>query len=156
MIHAVFPGSFDPLHNGHLDVIRRAAQLFGRLTVAALDNPLKTSKRFTLEQRLAVIEASTADLAAVRADRFDGLLVEYLQRIEADIVIKSLRGSGDIDVELQMAQFNRALPGGIETLFLPTSPQWSFVSSSRIKEIAGLGGDVSSWVPAASLALLLG
>jgi pantetheine-phosphate adenylyltransferase len=156
MIHAVFPGSFDPLHNGHLDVIRRASRLFDRLTVAALDNPLKTSKRFTLEQRLAIVDEATTDLTNVRADRFDGLLVEYVRHIEANIVVKSLRGTGDVEGEFQMAQLNRTLEPDIETVFLTTSPQWSFVSSSRIKEIAGLGGDVSMWVPEASLKRLQG
>jgi pantetheine-phosphate adenylyltransferase len=156
MIHAVFPGSFDPLHNGHLDVIRRAARLFDRLTVAALDNPLKASKRFGLDERLAIVAEATADLANVRADRFDGLLVDYLRRIGADVVIKSLRGVGDVDAEIQMAQLNRALEPEIETLFLTTSPLWSFVSSSRVKEIAGLGGDVSMWVPEATLRRLRG
>lgn len=151
MLHAVFPGSFDPLHHGHLDVVRRAAGLFDRLTVAAVDNPLKRGQRFTLDERLAILTEATADLDNVVADRFDGLLVDYVRSLGARVLVKSLRGEGDVDVELQMAQLNRQLEPSVETVFLPTSPRWSFVSSTRVKEIAGLGGDVSMWVPEATL-----
>jgi pantetheine-phosphate adenylyltransferase len=156
MLHAVFPGSFDPLHNGHLDVVRRAATLFDRLTVAAVDNPLKRGARFTLDERLAIIAEATADLENVRAARFDGLLVDYVRSVGARVLVKSLRGIGDVDVELQMAQLNRTLEPEVETVFLTTSPLWSFVSSTRVKEIAGLGGDVAKWVPAATLRRLQG
>jgi pantetheine-phosphate adenylyltransferase len=156
MLHAVFPGSFDPLHNGHLDVVRRAAALFDRLTVAAVDNPLKRGGRFTLDERLAIILEATADLDNVRADRFDGLLVDYVRSVGARVLVKSLRGIGDVDVELQMAQLNRTLEPEVETVFLTTSPLWSFVSSTRVKEIAGLGGDVAQWVPEATLRRLQG
>lgn len=153
MIHAVFPGSFDPLHNGHLDIIRRASALFEHLTVAVLNNAFKNTKLFSIDERLSIIQESTQDLPNVKARVFEGLLVDFMQAQNAQVILKSLRSSGDFDYELHMSQMNHhMLP--VETIFMTSDPSWSFVSSSRLKEVAGLGADISQLVPSASLQAL--
>lgn len=153
MIHAVFPGSFDPLHNGHLDIIQRASLLFEQVTVAVLNNSFKSTKLFSIEERLNIIAESTQDLVNVKAQAFEGLLVDFMRAQNAQVLLKSLRSSGDFDYELHMAHMNHhMLP--VETLFMTTDPTWSFVSSSRLKEVAGLGADISQLVPNASLQAL--
>ncbi len=154
MVHAVFPGSFDPIHNGHLDVVRRAARIIDRLTVAVVDNPLKTNKLFTIEQRLALVTEAVAAVDNVQTERFEGLLVDFIDKVGANVIIKSLRTVSDFEVELQMAHLNRQLNPDIETAFIVTASRWSYVSSTRIREIAGLGGDVSTMVPGGSLRVL--
>jgi pantetheine-phosphate adenylyltransferase len=153
MIHAVYPGSFDPLHNGHLDIIRRAAALFEHVTVAVLNNSFKSSKLFSIDERLAIIQDSINDLANVKARAFEGLLVDFMTTQNAQVILKSLRSSGDFDYELHMAQMNHHMRP-VETLFMTTDPTWSFVSSSRLKEVSGLGADISQLVPVASLQAL--
>ena|SRR3989337_1173435 len=144
---ALCPGTFDPVTNGHLDIIERAAQRFEALVVAVLDNPVK-HPLFSVEDRVSQLKEVTQPLANVEVDSFSGLLVEYATRKGAAVVVKGLRAITDFEYEIQMAQMNHRL-GGLETLFMTTSPQWSFLSSSLVKEVAALGGDVSGLVPAA-------
>lgn len=154
MIHAVYPGSFDPLHNGHVDVIRRASGIFDQLTVAVLHNPLKDRYLFTIDERLDIVHATIKGLANVRCDKFEGLLVAFMQSIGARVIVKGLRAISDFEVELQMAHLNRQLDPRVETTFIMTATRWSYVSSSRVRELASLGADVSPLVPKASLTAL--
>jgi len=154
MIHALYPGSFDPLHNGHLDIIRRSSRVFEHLTVAVLDNPLKNSRCLEIETRLNVIREATADLKGVSVETFAGLLVDYVRQRRAQVIVKSLRGALDLEYEAQMAHLNRQLYPDAETVFLLAAPEWSFVSSTRVRELFTLGADVSGLVPAASLKAL--
>ena len=156
MVHAVYPGSFDPLHNGHLDVVERISKIYDQVTVAVLDNPLKNTKTFTIDERLAIIKASTKNLENVRAEKFEGLLVNYVRSKEAQIVVKGLRSVFDFDYELQMAHLNRHVSGDIDTSFMMTSAHWSYVSSTRVKELATYGADISELVPPATLKALKG
>jgi pantetheine-phosphate adenylyltransferase len=142
---AVCPGSFDPVTNGHVDVFRRAAGIFDRVVVATGTNPSK-SRLFDPEERLAFLAQATVDLDNVEVAGFDGLLTTFCAEQGADAIIKGLRAAGDYEYELQMAQMNAQLTG-VETVFLPTSPRWSFVASSLVKEVAAYGGDVSALVP---------
>lgn len=146
MTSAVCPGSFDPVTNGHLDVIERAAGLFDTLTVACLRNAGK-SPLFDVEERLGLLKEVTSPLPNVDVVAFDGLLVDFCRDRGVRVVVKGLRAVSDFENELQMAQMNRNL-GKVETLFLPTSPLYSFLSSSLVKEVARLGGDVTEFVPA--------
>ena len=145
---AVYPGSFDPITNGHLDVIERAARLFDRVIVALIKNPDKTPQ-FPLADRMAMLEASVPHCDNVSVDNFDGLLVEYVRGAKACAVVRGLRAVSDFDYEFQMALTNRRLAPEIETVFLMTDYRYSYLSSSVVKQIAGLGGDVSGLVPAA-------
>lgn len=146
MTRCVCPGSFDPLTLGHLDVVERSARLFDEVVVAVLYNPDKQGT-FTADERVGLIEKSVAHLANVRAEAFaDELLVEVCARLEAPIVVKGLRGETDFSYELPMATMNRSL-SGLETLFLPGNPGMDHLSSSLIKQVAGLGGDVTGMVP---------
>lgn len=156
MIHAVYPGSFDPLHHGHLDIIRRSSRVYDHLTVAVLDNPLKSSKRFEPEVRVRLVREAAAELDNVTVATFSGLLVEYVQEKQAQVIVKSLRGALDFEYETQMAQLNRQLNPDAETVFMLAAPEWSFVSSTRVRELFGLGADVSGLVPEASLRALRG
>ena len=147
MRRAVCPGSFDPVTNGHVDVINRAAALYDELVVAVLVNPGKAGL-FTVDERMELLRESVADLPNVTVDSFEGLLVDYCRRNDLPVVVKGLRAVGDFEYELQMAQMNREL-AGVETLFVPTAPQVGHLSSSLVKQIAQFGGDVSHLVPKA-------
>jgi len=149
-MHVVYPGSFDPLTNGHLDVIQRASRLFAKVTVAILENPNKRGQYlFTAEERLAIVREATAHLPNVEAATFSGLLVDFVKRVGAQAIVKGLRAVSDYEYELQMAHLNRQLLPGLETLFILSATRYSFVSSTMVKEIARYGGDVSKLVPPA-------
>jgi pantetheine-phosphate adenylyltransferase len=149
---ALCPGTFDPVTNGHIDVVERAARLFDQVVVAVIDNPNK-QPLFTAEERVRMLKEAVGDLANVEVTSFGGLLVDYARDRGIGIIVKGLRAVSDFDYELQMAQMNRHL-SGVETCFVPTNPQWSYLSSSLVKEVAQLGGDVSALVPGHVLPLL--
>ena len=142
---ALCPGTFDPVTNGHLDIISRAARCFESVVVGVLENPSK-QPLFGSDERVAMLDEAVSDLGNVRVSGFRGLLVEYASQQGADAIVKGLRAVSDYEYEIQMAQMNHRL-GGVETLFMPTSPKWSFLSSSLVKEVARLGGDVEGLVP---------
>jgi len=144
---ALLPGSFDPVTFGHVDVIERTARLFDVVIVAAVGNPGKESALFSLVERRAMLADVTAHLDNVSVEVFDGLLVDFALSHGASVIVKGLRALSDFDYELQMAQVNERL-SGISTVFLPTAPEHSFLSSSLVREVARFGGDVSSMVPA--------
>lgn len=146
---ALCPGTFDPATNGHLDIIERAARRFDAVVVGVLDNPAK-QPLFSAEERVRMLEEATSGLANVQVAAFSGLLVEAARSVGADVIVKGLRAVSDFEAEIQMAQMNRAL-AGVETLFMTTSPAWSFLSSSLVKEVARFGGDVGGLVPPAVL-----
>ncbi len=148
---AVCPGSFDPLHNGHLDVVRRASAQLDEVVVAVIENPSKVgSEMFSVDERVDLAVAATRDLGNVRVDRFRGLLVDYCRQHGITLVLKGLRGSADFEYELQMARMNQRM-ADVETLFMPTAPGYGALSSSLVKEIARLGGEVDWMVPPAVL-----
>ena len=147
MRRAVCPGSFDPVTNGHVDVISRAAALYDELVVAVLVNPGKAGL-FTVDERMALLRDAVADVPNVTVDSFQGLLVDYCRSKDIPVIVKGLRAVSDFEYELQMAQMNREL-AGVETLFVPTAPQVGHLSSSLVKQIATFGGDVSGLVPKA-------
>jgi len=147
MVHAVYPGSFDPFHNGHLDVARRASHIFDHLTIAVLHNPLKNNHLFDAEERLELVNAATHNLENVSAEAFSGLLVDYMRQVQARVIVKGLRAISDFEYELQMAHLNRQMNPDVETTFIMTATRWSYVSSTRIKEIAKYGADVGKLVP---------
>ena len=143
----VYPGSFDPITVGHMDIIRRASRIFDRVIVAVLHNPAKKGC-FPLEQRLTMIEKACADLPTVSADAFDGLLVEYLKKTGAQVVVRGLRAVTDFEAEFQMAQVNHQVSPEMETLFMMTLPEHAYISSSVVRERATFGGVVTQFVPA--------
>lgn len=143
---AICPGSFDPVTHGHLDIIARAAQLFDEVVVGVGQNSTK-NYLFTPEERLDMLTEAVSAWPNVSVAPLDGLLVDFARRHEAGVIVKGLRFASDFDFELQMAQMNKAL-SGVETILLPTAAQWAFVSSTLIREIARLGGDVSPFVAA--------
>lgn len=149
----VCPGSFDPVTNGHLDIIGRAAGLYDEVVVAVLINKAKSSL-FTVEERIEMLGEVVAQYPNVRIDSFYGLLVDYCREEGIPVIVKGLRAISDFEYELQMAQMNRKL-AGVDTLFMPTNPEHSFLASSLVKEIATYGGDVSSLVPSLVLHRLL-
>ena len=145
-MRALYPGSFDPLTLGHLDLIERASGLFEAVVVAVLQNPSKTPA-FSLEQRLLQISAATSRLANVEVGSFDGLTVQYARDCGAQVILRGLRALSDFEFELQIAHTNKSLAPDIETVFLATATQHSFLSSSVVKEVARFGGDVRHMVP---------
>jgi pantetheine-phosphate adenylyltransferase len=152
-VSAVCPGSFDPVTHGHLDIVRRAARRFDELVVAVVGNPSKSSM-FTVEERVAMVEAETADIDGVRVAAFEGLLVDFCRSEGIGVVCKGLRGVADFEYEQQMAQMNLHI-GDVETVFLATSPALSHLSSSLVKEVARLGGRIDELVPPRVAAALL-
>lgn len=145
MHKAVCPGSFDPVTNGHLDIVSRASKLYDEVTVAVLVNKSKKGL-FTLDERMEMVRETTAEYGNVVVESFHGLLVDFCREREIPVIVKGLRAVSDFDYELQMAQMNQGL-AGVETLFLSTNPLYSFLSSSLVKEVATYGGDVSGLVP---------
>ena len=147
MKRAVYTGSFDPVTNGHMDIIRRAAEIFEELTVSVLNNTQKTPL-FSVEERVKILEEATKDLPNVQIDSFSGLLVDYAREKDLHVIVRGLRAITDFEYELQMAQTNRMLSHGkIDTVFLTTSLEYAYLSSSSVKEIASFGGDISMCVP---------
>jgi pantetheine-phosphate adenylyltransferase len=140
------PGSFDPVTLGHVDIVERSARHFDEVIVAVIRNPQKAQSLFTLEERQEMLTEVLAHLPNIRIEFFKGLLVEFAKDHGAESIVKGLRAISDFDYELQMAQMNQQLTG-IDTFFLSTSPQYSFLSSSLVREVARFGGDVSSMVP---------
>jgi pantetheine-phosphate adenylyltransferase len=149
---AVCPGSFDPVTNGHLDVFARAAAVFDEVTVAVLINKTKSSL-FTVDERIEMLREVVAPYPNIVVDSFHGLLVDYCSARSIPVIVKGLRGFGDVDYELQMSQMNRRLTG-VETMFVSTNPLYGYLSSSLVKEVATYGGDVSGLVPDTVLARL--
>jgi pantetheine-phosphate adenylyltransferase len=153
MRRAVCPGSFDPVTNGHLDIVGRASRLYDEIVVAVLVNKSK-SGLFTVEERMDMLAEVTSQYGNVRVSSFHGLLVDYCRAHNIPVVVKGLRAVSDFDYELQMAQMNHGL-AGVETLFIATNPLYSFLSSSLVKEVAMYGGDVAGLVPQSVLDRLL-
>jgi pantetheine-phosphate adenylyltransferase len=145
--HALYPGSFDVLTYGHLDVLRRASRMFGRVTMAVAENQGKRVSFFTPAERLAMLNEAIVDLPNVEACRFNGLTVEFARMIGATVIIRGLRAVSDFESELQMAMMNDSLAPELTTIFLAPSPQFVFLSSTLVKEIARYGSDVSEFVP---------
>jgi pantetheine-phosphate adenylyltransferase len=147
MTTACCPGSFDPITRGHLDVIERATTFFDQVIVAVSEAPSNPAKRplFTTNERIELIREVTSHLKGVQVTAFKGLLVEFCRGVGADVVVKGLRAVTDFDYEMQMAQMNAKM--GIETVFLPASPEFSYLSSSLMKEVVSLGGDIYGLVP---------
>ena len=152
----VCPGSYDPVTNGHLDIIRRTSAVFDRVVIGVVNNPIrKQTTLFTAEERKAFIEEATADLPNVEVQIFSNLLVEFARELEATAIVKGLRAISDFEYEFEMAQLNRKLDPGIESIYVIASPHYSFLSSTGVKEMATFGGDVSDLVPP-SVATALG
>ncbi len=143
---AIYPGSFDPLTNGHLDVVQRAAKLFDRVVVAVAKNDSK-QPLFSLGERVALVRQAIGHLPHVEADSFDGLLIEYVNHRKAQAIVRGLRAVSDFEFEFQLALMNRKLNENIEAIFMMPKDTYTFLSSRIVKEIARLGGDVSAFVP---------
>ncbi|MDO4284362.1 MAG: pantetheine-phosphate adenylyltransferase [Eubacteriales bacterium] len=151
---AIYPGSFDPVTYGHIDVIRRAAEMFDELIVSVLDNRAKTPL-FSVEERVKMLQDVTRDIPNVKVDSFHGLLIDYARRLNVHIAIRGLRAITDFEYELQISQTNRKLSNGnLDTIFLTTSLEYAYLSSSSVKEIACFGGDISQCVPPEVAALI--
>ena len=150
---AVYPGSFDPMTHGHLDVIERAAKIFDTVLVAVVVNPQKREPLFTLDERERMIREAVAHLPNVQVTHFRGLLADFIRRVGATVIVKGLRVVSDFEGEMSTALMNRSL-SEVDTVFLPSDPRWSFVSSTLVKEVYNLGADVAKYVPPAVLAVM--
>ena len=146
MRRAVYPGSFDPVTNGHLDVIERASRLYDEVLVAIAHNETKAGL-FSFAERVALLNEAVEHHPNVRVTQFDGLLVNFARKVEAQVIIRGLRAVSDFEYEFQMALMNRKLDGNVETMFLMPKEEYSYVSSRLVKEIARLGGDIEAFVP---------
>lgn len=146
MVRAIYPGSFDPVTNGHLDIIDRASKVFDHLVVAVLENPRKDAL-FSMEERVKMLQSIIKPYNNVQVDFYQGLLVEYAQKNKIAIIIKGLRAISDFEFEFQMALTNRKLNCNVETMFMMTNNKYSFISSSIVKEVASYGGDIKELVP---------
>ena len=147
MKRAIYPGSFDPVTFGHLDVIHRASQMFDALTVSVLNNTTKTPL-FSVDERVKILQMATRDLPNVKIDSFSGLLIDYAREKDVHVSVRGLRAITDFEYELQIAQTNKLLSHGeLDTIFLTTSLEYAYLSSSSVKEIASFGGDISMCVP---------
>ncbi len=149
MITAICPGSYDPVTNGHIDVIERAAAIFDRVVVGVVGNPQHKAPMFSLDERVAFLRSALSGMANVEVDVFSELVVEFARKWDAKVIVKGLRVISDFEWEFQMNQLNRTLAPEVETVYVMASPQVSFVSSSGVKEIAGFGGRVDELVPEA-------
>jgi len=147
LITAIYPGTYDPVTNGHVDVIKRAAGIFDRVVVGVVGTPQHKQPLFSLDERVAFLEDALADIANVEVDVFSELVVEFARKWDAKVIVKGLRVISDFEWEFQMNQLNRTLAPEVETVYVMASPQVSFVSSSGVKEIAAFGGDISALVP---------
>ncbi len=147
MIRAVYPGSFDPVTFGHLDIIVRSCKIVDELIVGVLNNKAKTPL-FSVEERVKMLEETTKDLPNVSVVPFEGLLVEFAKKMDAKVVVRGLRAITDFEYEIQMSQTNNKLEPEIETMFLTTSLEYAYLSSTTVKEVAAFGGDISQFVPA--------
>ncbi len=147
IVKAIYPGSFDPVTNGHLDLIARAAKIFDHLVVAILRNSLKNQSLFTVEERVAMLSEGTAQFSNVSVSTFEGLLVDFAREQRAQAVVRGIRAISDYEYELQMAHMNRRLSAELETIFLMPDAQYSFVSSRLVKDVFRLGGSVDGLVP---------
>ncbi len=143
---AVYPGTFDPVTNGHIDLVERSLRIFGEVIVAVAENP-KKQPLFTLDERLAMLKASIPNHKNVSVEGFDGLLVDYIKKKKAVAIIRGLRAVSDFEYEMQMALMNRRLDSNIETVFLMPNVEYSFITSTIVKEAASYGGDISSLAP---------
>lgn len=150
----VCPGTYDPVTNGHLDVIARAAQLFDVVVVGVVDRSTRKSPLFTSAERIDFIEQATAEIGNVRVERFDTLVVDFARSVGARSIIKGLRAISDFEYEMEMAQLNRNQAADIESVYLMSGPQYSFLRSSGVKELATFGGEIEALVPAPVAALL--
>ena len=148
MLRAIYPGSFDPVTNGHLDVIRRSSKMVDELIVGVLNNNAKMPL-FSVEERVRMLKEVTKDIPNVRIYPFDGLLIDFAAEMEAGVVIRGLRAITDFEYELQMSQTNHKLNPDVETIFLTTSIEYSYLSSTTVKEIASYNGDITQFVPEA-------
>ena len=146
MSKAVFPGSFDPVTNGHLDLIKRASKIFDRLVVGVLINSAKIPL-FSVEERVEMLEKLTSEFGNVTVQSFDGLLVDFVKMTGSDVIVRGLRTSQDFEYELPLAQTNYKLSDGTDTIFLATAPEHSYISSSAVKELLRYGADIRSMVP---------
>lgn len=155
MTVGLIPGSFDPFHNGHLEIVERASLIFDEIVVAAIRNPQKSEALFDLDERRDMIAESLAHLPNIRIVSISTLLVNVAKDVNATAIVKGLRAVSDFESEMQMAQMNRSL-SGVETLFIPTSSTHSFIASRLLREVARYGGDVSTFVPAAVAKRLIG
>jgi pantetheine-phosphate adenylyltransferase len=153
-MNAVFPGSFDPVTSGHMDVLTRASKIFDQVTVTVMHNARKQGQYlFSLDERLEILREATAHFGNVSVDSFGGLLVDYMAQEQKGIIVRGLRAVSDYEYELQIAHLNRQI-GEVETVFIMAATRWSFVSSTMVREIASYGGDISEMVPRASAAAL--
>jgi pantetheine-phosphate adenylyltransferase len=143
---AVYPGTFDPVTYGHLDIVKRSAKLFDEVVIGVLNNSAKTPL-FSVDERVKILEKTTEDIPNVRVDQFNGLSVDFARKWGAVVIVRGLRLITDFEFELQMAQTNRKLAPEVDTTFLYTSLQYSYLSSTTVREVAGFGGDVSEFVP---------
>lgn len=146
MIRAIYPGSFDPITNGHLDILKRATKLFDDITIAVLANPSK-QPLLSVDERVCLITEATSDIPNLHVDSFTGLTVHYALREKAGVIIRGLRALSDFEKELQMAQANKNMQPDVETIFLMSCLEYAFLSSSMVKEICFLGGDIKNVVP---------
>jgi len=144
---AVYPGTFDPITNGHLSIVNRALKIFDKLVIAILNNPVKVPL-FTLDERIDMIKKALGKKPNIEVDTFDGLLVDYVVKKQSNVILRGLRALSDFEYEFQMALMNRKLNREVQSIFLMTDYKWFYTSSTIIKEAAGLGGDISGLVPA--------
>jgi pantetheine-phosphate adenylyltransferase len=145
MTNACCPGTFDPVTNGHLDVIERAAGMFDELVVAVIETHPSKKPLFTTDERIELISEVTSHIEGLKVTSFDGLLVDFCRQMGCDVIVKGIRAVSDFDYEMQMAQMNARM--GVETVFLPTSPKYSYLSSTLMKEVLALGGQITGLVP---------